>query len=158
MSCLFSFLRILPTPPALSKLRIESRWFIYAGGLFFATLFGGACYGGYKIWRFYDPTQVGKYVGTGSLLTYLDALFLLLVAANFVAAGICYRNFGRGLKNHCIIFCFILFLVLVFFGCLMDDFAPCSSNDDGTKRGGGPIWTRSCSKEAVFRPLQRELS
>ncbi|KAJ1908560.1 hypothetical protein IWQ60_011653, partial [Tieghemiomyces parasiticus] len=54
----------------------------------------------YRLVRIYDSSQVQRYANTSKFLTFFAAVSLLVSVCTFLQAIICYRNFGRGLKDH----------------------------------------------------------
>ncbi|KAL1922762.1 uncharacterized protein VTP21DRAFT_9138 [Calcarisporiella thermophila] len=79
------------------SVRHESRAMM---GVFLFGLLCGVVYFCYKIRRMYDPTQAHKYENIIKFLTTYAAMSLAALTLTFANACMCWRNFGKGLKQH----------------------------------------------------------
>jgi hypothetical protein len=77
--------------------RKESRFLMSLFSLFSLT---GIIYFGFKLFRFYDPTQRHKYVNYVKFLTFSGSVCLFLTIATFVFSLRCMRNFNKGLVDR----------------------------------------------------------
>ncbi|KAL1918349.1 uncharacterized protein VTP21DRAFT_3009 [Calcarisporiella thermophila] len=82
---------------AVWSVRHESRTMMV---VFLVTLACGFAYFGFKIVRMYMPDQKKKYQYTHMFLTSFAAISLAALIATFLNAVLCWRNFGKGLKQH----------------------------------------------------------
>ena len=53
----------------------------------------------YKLIRIYDPVSGDRYSTAKSTLTIFSIISFLMLLTTFVQTGLCYANFGRGLRE-----------------------------------------------------------
>ncbi|KAG0093614.1 hypothetical protein BGZ93_002842 [Podila epicladia] len=84
---------------AVYAVRHESRRWMAA---FLFAMHGGVAYFIFKVVRMWvgDQGQVGKYAGVRYFLTLFATLCMIAILATIVNAAVCFRNFGKGLKQH----------------------------------------------------------
>ncbi|KAJ3291725.1 hypothetical protein HK104_005863 [Borealophlyctis nickersoniae] len=82
---------------AVYGVRREDKWIM---GLFCVGLVLAMAYFIFKLARIYTRQDDPRYKDTKNYLTFFASLSLAVVLGTLVNAILCYRNFGRGLKQH----------------------------------------------------------
>lgn len=89
---------------AVYGLRREDKWIMV---VFMFGLLLAIAYFAFKLARMHQRSiSPDKYAASRRYLTFFGSLTLMLVIMTMVNSVICYRNFGKGLKQHCACFYF----------------------------------------------------